>query len=156
MADLDRILAIEQLSFGEDAWDEKLFLAFYRKCPDLFLVATVGRHIAGYIITCAGSRDAELTSIAVHPRDRRHGVGQAMLNHTLAELRALRMKAWWLMVETGNEAALRFYEKYGFTREKIVKRYYGAGRHAWRMRFKATAANKRTAPATTASESANK
>lgn len=156
IADLDRILAIEQVSFGEDAWDEKLFLSFYRKCPDLFLVATVGRHIAGYIITCAGARNAELASIAVDPRDRRHGAGKAMLNHTLAQLRALRVKAWWLMVETGNEAGLRFYEKYGFERDKMVKRYYGPGRHAWRMRFKATAANQGTAPATTASESANK
>ena len=141
LADLDRILAIEQASFGSDAWDEKLFLAFYRKCPDLFLVATVRRHIAGYIITCAGSRNAELASIAVDPRDRRQGVGEAMLDHTLAELRALRVKAWWLMVETENESALRFYEKYGFTRDKMVKRYYGPGRNAWRMRFKATAAN---------------
>ncbi len=141
LADLDRILAIEQASFGSDAWDEKLFLAFYRKCPDLFLVATVCRHIAGYIITCAGSRNAELASIAVDPRDRRQGVGEAMLDHTLAELRALRVKAWWLMVETGNGSALRFYEKYGFTRDKMVKRYYGPGRNAWRMRFKATAAN---------------
>jgi ribosomal-protein-alanine N-acetyltransferase len=141
LADLDRILAIEQASFGRDAWDEKLFHAFYRKCPDLFLVATVRRHIAGYIITCAGARNAELASIAVDPRDRRQGVGEVMLDHTLGELRALRVKAWWLMVETENESALRFYEKYGFEREKLVKRYYGPGRNAWRMRFKATAAN---------------
>jgi [ribosomal protein S18]-alanine N-acetyltransferase len=141
LADLDRILAIEHASFGSDAWDEKLFHAFYRKCPELFLVATVRRHIAGYIITCAGSTNAELASIAVDPRDRHQGVGEAMLDHTLGELRALRVKAWWLMVETKNESALRFYEKYGFTREKLVKRYYGPGRNAWRMRFKATAAN---------------
>jgi ribosomal protein S18 acetylase RimI-like enzyme len=135
-----RVLEIEQLSFGADAWDEKLFLAFYRRCPDLFLVATMRRRIAGYIITCAGRRDAELASIAVDPRDRRHGVGETMLNHTLAELRTLRVKTWWLMVETENEPGLRFYEKFGFQRDKIVKRYYGAGRHAWRMRLKATAA----------------
>jgi len=139
-SDLKRVLEIEQASFGADAWDEKLFLAFYRKCPDLFLVANVRRHIAGYSITCAGARNAELASIAVHPRDRGRRVGQTLLNHTLFQLRALRVKTWWLMVETENEPALRFYEKYGFKREKIVKRYYGAARHAWRMRFTATAA----------------
>jgi ribosomal-protein-alanine N-acetyltransferase len=135
-----RVLEIEQVSFGADAWNEKLFLAFLRRCPDLFLVAMVRRHIAGYIITCAGLRNAELASIAVDPRDRRSGVGETMLNHTLAELRALRVKTWWLMVETENDAGLRFYEKFGFQRDKIVKRYYGAGRHAWRMRFTAIAA----------------
>ena len=135
-----RVLEIEQVSFGADAWNEKLFLAFLRRCPDLFLVAMVRRHIAGYIITCAGLRNAELASIAVDPRDRRSGVGETMLNHTLAELRALRVKTWWLMVETENGAGLRFYEKFGFQRDKIVKRYYGAGRHAWRMRFTSIAA----------------
>lgn len=135
-----RVLEIEQVSFGKDAWDEKLFLSYYRHCPDLFLVAVARRRIAGYSITCAGRRDAELVSIAVDPRDRRHGIAQALLNHTLEELSALRLKTWWLMVETENEAALRFYEKFGFVRSKIVKRYYGAGRHAWRMRLTATAA----------------
>ncbi len=135
-----RVLEIEQDSFGADAWDEKLFLSFYRRCPDLFLIAVLRRRVAGYSITCAGRRDAELTSIAVDPRDRRHGAAQALLNHTLAELRTLGIKTWWLMVETENEAALRFYEQFGFVRSKIVKRYYGAGRHAWRMRLRATAA----------------
>ncbi len=141
LSDLDRVLAMEQASFGDDAWDEKLFLAFYRRCPDLFLIATVGRRIAGYSITCAGSRNAELASIAVDPRHRRHGVGETMLNHTLRELRSRQVKTWWLMVGLENEAAIRFYEKYGFKRQKIVKRYYGPGRNAWRMLFKATAAN---------------
>jgi ribosomal-protein-alanine N-acetyltransferase len=141
ISDLERILTIERASFGNDAWDEKMFLAFLRKCPDLFLVATVRRRIAGYTITCTRSKNAELASIAVDPRDRRAGVGEAMLNHTLAELLALDVKTWWLMVETKNEPGIRFYEKYGFKRDKIVKRYYGPGRDGWRMRFKATAAN---------------
>jgi ribosomal-protein-alanine N-acetyltransferase len=156
ISDLDRILVIERASFGDDAWDDKLFRAFHRKCPDLFLVAMVRRRIAGYIITCAGSRNAELASIAVDPRERLHGVGQAMLNHTLQELLALRVKAWWLMVSTENESAIRFYERYGFARQKIVRRYYGPAKHAWRMRLTATTANSETAPATTKSKSANK
>lgn len=141
IADLDRVLAIEQASFGEDAWDEKLFRAFYRRYPDLFLVARVGRRTAGYSITCAGSRNAELASIAVNPRDRRCGVAETLLNHTLRELRSRNVKTWWLMVGVENEAAIRFYERYGFKRQKLVKRYYGPKRNGWRMRFKATAAN---------------
>jgi len=141
IADLDRVLAIEQASFGQDAWDEKLFRAFYRRYPDLFLVARVGRRTAGYSITCAGSRNAELASIAVNPRDRRRGVAETLLNHTLRELRSRNVKTWWLMVGVENEAAIRFYERYGFKRQKLVKRYYGPKRNGWRMRFKATAAN---------------
>jgi ribosomal-protein-alanine N-acetyltransferase len=150
LADLDRVLEIEQASFGQDAWDQKLFLAYHRKFADLFLIAAVGRRIAGYIITCAGFRNAELASIAVDRRHRRHGVGQAMLDHTLAKLRESRIKTWWLMVSVDNHAGIHFYNKYGFERTKRVRRYYGAGRDAWRMRYslKATKAARGTIPAT--------
>jgi ribosomal protein S18 acetylase RimI-like enzyme len=40
------------------------------------------------------------------------------------------------MVSTANAPALRFYRQFGFVRTRLVKRYYGAGRDAWRMRLK--------------------
>jgi ribosomal-protein-alanine N-acetyltransferase len=134
--DLDRILEIEQASFGADAWDRELLLEYFRTCPDLFLVARRTRRIRGYIITCTGARNTELVSIAVDPSDRLHGLGRAMLDETLARLRSRRVKTWWLMVETGNQPAIRFYENYGFMRTRRCKGYYGAGRDGWRMRFR--------------------
>jgi ribosomal-protein-alanine N-acetyltransferase len=133
--DLDRILEIEEISFGRDAWDRKLFLEYFRQCPDLFLVARRARKIQGYIITCTNTKKAELVSIAVDPRDRQRGLGRAMLDATLAQLRLRRVGSWWLMVETVNQPAIRFYENYGFERTRRTKRYYGAGRDAWRMRL---------------------
>jgi ribosomal-protein-alanine N-acetyltransferase len=134
--DLDRILEIEGTSFGPDAWDRKLFLEYFRQCPDLFLVARGARRISGYVITCLDSKKAELVSIAVDPRDRQRGLGRAMLDETLSQLRSSRVSSWWLMVETVNEPAIRFYESYGFQRLRRSKRYYGADRDAWRMRFR--------------------
>ena len=133
--DLKRVLAIEQASFGEDAWDQKLFLEYHHHCPEFFLVAKLGRRVAGYAITCADSRNAELASIAVDPRDRRGGVAKALLDYTHSQLRAKRVKTWWLMVVTENEPGIRFYEAYGFKRTRLVKRYYRAGRDGYRMRL---------------------
>ena len=134
---LDRIVAIEQASFGTEAWDAKLLLEYFRNSPDLFFIAKIGRRIAGYVLTVnlGNSRSAELVSIAVDPRERQRGVGRAMLDATRAQLRSQRIKTWWLMVGIENETALCFYERYGFTRTRLVKRYYGAGRDAWRMRM---------------------
>ena len=133
--DLGRILEVEQASFGPDAWDRELFLEYFQRCPELFLVARHGRRIGGYIITCTGPKEAELVSIAVDPRNRLRGVGRALLDATLAQLRSHRVSTWWLMVETSNDPAIRFYENYGFARKRRTKRYYGAGRDAWRMKF---------------------
>jgi ribosomal-protein-alanine N-acetyltransferase len=133
--DLERVLAIEQSSFAQDAWDQRLFLEYHRDCPDFFLIAKLGRRLAGYAITCADSRNAELASIAVDPRDRRCGIAKALLDYTQSHLRAKRIKTWWLMVATDNEPGIRFYEEYGFRRTRLVKRYYGATRDGYRMRL---------------------
>lgn len=133
--DIDAILGIERASFSQEAWPKKLFLAYFRECPELFLVARRGKNVAGYSITCIGLGKAELVSLAVSPESRRHGIGGSLLDTTRTMLKTERVKTWWLMVNTANESAIAFYERYGFVPTKRVKRYYGPGRDAWRMRL---------------------
>jgi ribosomal-protein-alanine acetyltransferase len=130
---LHRIVEIEQASFAKDAWPAEAFLEYWRESPELFLIARLGRRIAGYSIARVGWRGAELESIAVHPLYRGRGVARALLDATVARLRAVTLR---LMVSTDNAPALRFYRQYGFVRTRLVKRYYGAGRDAWRMRLR--------------------
>jgi [ribosomal protein S18]-alanine N-acetyltransferase len=125
------VVDIERASFGKDAWPAELFVEYWRQSPDLFLIARLGRRIAGYSITRTNWRGAELESIAVDPRYRGRGVAQALLDATVAQLPA--GMALRLMVSTANDAALRFYRQYGFVRTRLVKRYYGKSRDAWRM-----------------------
>ncbi len=135
--DLNRIVEIEQASFGKDAWPAELFVGYWRESPELFLVARRGRRIAGYSITQTNWRGAELESIAVDPRHRGQGIAQALLDATVRRVRLRGVGTLRLMVSTVNAPALRFYRQYGFVRTRLVKRYYGAGRDAWRMRLKA-------------------
>ena len=135
LSDLDRVLEIEQASFGRDAWDRELFLEYSRCCPQLFLVARRRRRIAGYSITCTGAGGAELVSIAVDPPDRRKAVGRVLMDATAAKLRSRRIGSWWLMVSTTNDSAIHFYQTYGFVRTRRSPNYYGARRDAWRMRL---------------------
>jgi ribosomal-protein-alanine N-acetyltransferase len=131
--DLDRVLEIERASFGKDAWPADAFLDYWRDAPELFLMASLGRRIAAYSIARTTWRGAELESIAVDPRYRGRGAGQALLDATVDRLDGASTLR--LMVSTENVAALRFYRQYGFVRTRLVKRYYGAGRDAWRMRL---------------------
>lgn len=130
---LKRIVGIEQASFGKDAWPPAAFLEYWRESPELFLVARHGRRIAGYSLARIGWRGAELDSIAVEPRYRRHGLAQTLLEATVVRLRSQGVKTLRLMVSTGNQPALRFYRQYGFVRKRLVRDYYAAGRDAWRM-----------------------
>jgi ribosomal-protein-alanine N-acetyltransferase len=138
-SNLERVLEIERDSFGKDAWAAELFVEYWRESPDLFLIARQGRRIAGYSIARTNWRGAELESIAVDPHYRGRGVAQALLDATVARLDAGTLR---LMVSVANEPALRFYRQYGFVRKRLVKRYYGAGRDAWRMSLTAKTTNR--------------
>ncbi len=131
---LGRVVEIERASFGKDAWPAEWFVEYWRENPELFLVARLSRRVVGYSITRMNWRGAELESIAVDPRFRGRGVAQALLDATVARLKGVG--ALRLMVSTANTPALRFYRQYGFVRTRLVKGYYGAGRDAWRMRFR--------------------
>jgi [ribosomal protein S18]-alanine N-acetyltransferase len=133
---LNRVVEIEHSSFGKDAWPASAFLEYWRDSPDLFLTARLNRRIAGYAVARTDWRGAELESIAVDPRYRGQGVAQALIDAMLLRLRSRKLSLLLLMVSTTNEAALRFYQAYGFVRIRLVRRYYGPGRDAWRMRLK--------------------
>ena len=121
---LARVIRIERASFGAEAWPRKYFLELYRDCRDFFVVAKVGGRIAGYAVACAGKRNAEIASLAVHPDYRRRGVADALMRQTLAELGAAGVGRVELMVRTGNTAGAQLYRSLGFRRVRMVPRYY--------------------------------
>jgi len=118
---------VEHASFGKDAYDRNLFAEYSHICGDLFLVAEVRGRICGYILTCARGDRAELVSISVDPPARGKGIASALLESTLRRLRRRKVVRVSLMVRLTNEVARRFYEKYGFTKVRIVRGYYEDG-----------------------------
>jgi len=91
------------------------------------VLAKVGGRIAGYAVACAGNRNAEIASIAVHPDYRRRGVADALMRHMLRELRATGVRRVELMVRIGNTAGAQLYRSLGFRRVRMVPRYYEDG-----------------------------
>lgn len=133
-ADLPRVLTIERASFAEDAWPRGLFIELMEECPKLFLLGLVDGHVVGYVAAVEKGENAELVSIAVHPRYRGRGVAAALLRRVLSLLRAKLVGRCWLMVRPDNGNAIRLYRTFGFIRVRRVKDYYGRGADAWRMR----------------------
>jgi ribosomal-protein-alanine N-acetyltransferase len=131
LSDMDFILRIEQASFGEEAYDRNLFAEYHRKCGGLFLVAVRGRKVCGYMVTCTGGQSArdraELVSIAIDPKARGGGIASALMDSTIRRLRRRRITHFRLIVKVGNQPAVAMYQKYGFTRQRIVRRYYEDG-----------------------------
>src|SRR3990172_12244203 len=83
-----------------------------------------GERIAGYVGIWFMTEEAHLTSLASQDNHRRQGVGELLLISSieLAMLRHARVLS--LEVRVSNEAAQALYEKYGFRRMGVRKRYY--------------------------------
>jgi [ribosomal protein S18]-alanine N-acetyltransferase len=128
LADLERIVQIENASFGAEAYERKLFAEYRNRCGELFLVAERRQRVWGYLIACRrGEAGAELVSVAVDPAARRSGAASALLESLFRRLRRRGVVRLNLMVRGTNRPAQAFYEKYGFRRRRKVPGYYEDG-----------------------------
>ncbi|HZT33895.1 MAG TPA: ribosomal protein S18-alanine N-acetyltransferase [Bryobacteraceae bacterium] len=127
LAQLPRILAIENAAFPREAYNRQMFLELHRDCSPLFYIARYGHAIAGYMVTCTAGSHAEIVSIAVHPQFRQRGLGAALMRHTLRRLKPAGITQVDLMVRTTNAAAIAFYRRFGFRRARCVAGYYDDG-----------------------------
>lgn len=84
--------------------------------------------VVGYVAMWLMVDESHLTSIAVRKSHQRHGVGELLLL-SIAKL-SIEMKAQVLTLETrvSNTPAQALYEKYGFRKVGLRRRYYSDNR----------------------------
>ena len=118
------ILAIENASFS-DPWSEESFReAFRSDLTTVYGVFDDAGMLCGYACLCVIDEEAELYNIASAPECRRQGVGQALLRRVLSDCEARGVRSIYLEVRASNAAALGLYEKVGFMRLGVRRRYY--------------------------------
>jgi len=124
-ADLDEVLAIEQVSFPTP-WTRKMFLEEMSNRNARLLVFRRGKAIAGYICFWEVLDEAHLMNIAVHPRHRSQGYGMSMMQ--VLENVSVRdgVKRVLLDVARRNVPARSLYKKCGFHSIGFRKKYYTA------------------------------
>jgi len=134
LLDMERILEIEKLSFAFDAFSEKTFKSFYKKCPGLFILAGIEGMIAGYMLTCIYKTKSNVISIAVAPNYRSKGMGRILVEYTLEKLKYISIKSTELEVRVTNFAGIKFWKSLGFTSFGYNHGYYSDGQDAIKMR----------------------
>lgn len=130
LSDLDDIYKIEQSSFDEPWSRVSIEAEFYKDYADVHVYEDNGRVLA-YIITWHIMQEAELVTIAVDERYRRHGVGRQLLMYMLDYYKDCNL--WHLEVNCCNSSAISLYESFGFKVNGTIENYYGNGKHAYRM-----------------------
>ncbi len=76
--------------------------------------ATMGRSLAGFILSRLAGDEAEILSVAVASARRGRGIARGLLNLHLRRLAGLGARAVFLEVEEDNTPARRLYQRSGF------------------------------------------
>jgi [ribosomal protein S18]-alanine N-acetyltransferase len=126
--DLDAIMAIERVAFAVDAWSESAMLADLDSPHNHYLVLEEAGRVVGYagLRAPAGSRDADIQTIAVSAESRTRGRGRTLLTALLAEASARGVREVFLDVRDDNEVAQTLYRSEGFVEIGRRPRYYQA------------------------------
>jgi ribosomal protein S18 acetylase RimI-like enzyme len=79
----------------------------------------------------AGAPSAYVITLDVHPAHRRRGLARRLIEEAGRQASEAGAKLVNLHVYAGNEAAIRFYEGYGYTRMMDAPDFYGPGLNAF-------------------------
>jgi len=142
--DLERVLWINRTCLPEN-YPAFFFIDLYRRYPKSFLVAERNGVVIGYVMCRVEQgfsstnrsrwvKKGHIVSIAVVPEARGRGIGTALMIHAMRALREdYNVDEYYLEVRVSNVAAIHLYEKLGFKRIRILKRYYLNGEDAYLM-----------------------
>jgi len=120
---IPRILEIEQASISPP-WTHGALLSEIYRDDSFFALAVEDDIIVGFCILRRMADEGELLQIAVDALARRRGVGDLLMKAELDYAREIPLRAVYLEVRAGNEAAIALYKKHGFVAAGRRKDYY--------------------------------
>lgn len=124
--DLDAVMELERAAFRGDAWSEATMRADISSAHTWYVVVEEDGRLLGYagLRAPAGSKDADIQTIALAEDARGRGLGRALFRALLAEAARRRVREVFLDVRADNATAQSLYSSEGF--EPIGRRpnYY--------------------------------
>ena len=126
LSDLDGIMSIEPAVYGAQHWSRQSFINELTNPAGCYFGAVNPdtQEIVGYSGFWLIQDEAHITTLAVHPEQRRQKIGERLLINNIIEARKLGANWMTLEVRVSNEAAQELYYKYAFRRLGIRPRYY--------------------------------
>ncbi len=135
-SDIASLYALEKELFSVENYPLSKSSFAYHLRNNLFFVAEIEGKIAGYVLVLIKRKNAKLYSIGVSELYRGKKISQMLLKTISKELVDLGFSTLLLEVRIDNNAAISLYEKFGFSKVKILKSFYKDGCDAYLMELK--------------------
>lgn len=121
--DLDAVMEIENELFHMP-WTKEGYFTFLTRNDAMFLVVEEKGMILGYCGLIMVLDEADVTNVAVRPDRQREGIGHFLVESMMRLASDQGIYMIHLEVRAGNETAIRLYERLGFQRDGLRKKYY--------------------------------
>ena len=124
--DVADILALWQVAAENDSRpsdDATKVLALIERDPDVLELAVIDGRIVGSLISGWDGWRAHLYRLAVHPDERRHGIGRTLLGRAERRLTALGATRIDAMVLQHNDLGKRIWTAEGYTEQDEWRRW---------------------------------
>ncbi len=124
------MLASVKEEFFPDGWNEDMLIDAFE--TDGFAAFGIFENdvLAGFITYTVGLDFADLQDLFVFPKFRRKGYAKELLLYFIDEIKKEKTNKIFLEVRPSNAAAVNLYEKAGFVKIFLRKKYYADGEDA--------------------------
>jgi len=126
---LDRLYEIESECFDQEAFTKQQLAHLLADYNSVGLIAKENGEIVGFIIGMVyierNAFTGHILTIDVSPAHRRHGIAQKLLQTIEQIFKEKGVKTCKLEVREDNIAALKLYQKLGYKKIAVLKKYYG-------------------------------
>jgi len=90
-------------------------------------------YLLGYVCWWLVGDEIQILNVAVHPEQRKHGIGRALVALVFAQAEAQHVSKITLEVRRESTAAIALYRSFGFMESGVRRHYYGRGADAMIM-----------------------
>lgn len=141
--DLESVVYINRTCLPEN-YVNHFFIDLHERFPETFIVAEENGEVVGYIMCRIETglsnfgfggfiKKGHIVSVAVMPKHRRKGIGQALVEKAMEGMRLYNAKNCFLEVRVTNLPAISLYKKLGFKIIRTIHGYYSDGEDAYLM-----------------------
>ena len=126
---IDAVIKLQEHSFS-DGWSKSQILSAFDGGRYFGFCAFLGEDLVGFIALSKGYDDCDLESIAVSREHRRKGIAELLIKSAMEKVKEFGPMAVLLEVRETNAPAIGLYEKVGFEKISVRKKYYSDGENA--------------------------
>ena len=124
------------ISDFDDFWNENILKSELQNPFSTYIMAKLGNKIVGFAGMIDTIDQMEITNIVVKKDYRKNGIGNILLNKLISLAKENKKTKIILEVNENNISAIKLYEKNGFKKCGLRKRYYNNTDNAIIMNLK--------------------